>query len=55
MSPRRFASVTEQISEQVGDAGRDVKGFEHALNIWCGFGATRETARPPLAAGCARG
>jgi hypothetical protein len=54
VSPRRFASVAEQISEQVGDAGRDVKGFEHGLNIWCGFGATRQTARPPLAAGGAR-
>jgi hypothetical protein len=29
--------------------GRDPNGFEHALNIWCGFGPTRETARTPLA------
>ena len=24
-------------------------GFEHALNVWCGFAATREAAREPLA------
>ena len=23
--------------------------FEHALNVWCGFGTTREAAREPLA------
>ncbi|MGZ6652431.1 MAG: hypothetical protein ACXVHB_34075, partial [Solirubrobacteraceae bacterium] len=32
-------------------AGRDVSGFQHAINVWCGFGATREAARAPLAAG----
>ena len=25
--------------------------FEHAINVWCGFGPTREAARAPLAAG----
>jgi alkanesulfonate monooxygenase SsuD/methylene tetrahydromethanopterin reductase-like flavin-dependent oxidoreductase (luciferase family) len=29
---------------------RDPAGFHHALNVWCGFGATREAARGPLAA-----
>jgi alkanesulfonate monooxygenase SsuD/methylene tetrahydromethanopterin reductase-like flavin-dependent oxidoreductase (luciferase family) len=50
VSPRRFASVVEQIAQQAGDAGRDPSGFEHALNIWCGFASTREAAREPLAA-----
>jgi alkanesulfonate monooxygenase SsuD/methylene tetrahydromethanopterin reductase-like flavin-dependent oxidoreductase (luciferase family) len=50
VSPRRFASVAEQITREAGDAGRDPNGFEHALNVWCGFGPTREAAREPLAA-----
>jgi alkanesulfonate monooxygenase SsuD/methylene tetrahydromethanopterin reductase-like flavin-dependent oxidoreductase (luciferase family) len=50
VSPRRFASVTEQVREQAADADRDPAGFHHALNVWCGFGATREAARGPLAA-----
>jgi alkanesulfonate monooxygenase SsuD/methylene tetrahydromethanopterin reductase-like flavin-dependent oxidoreductase (luciferase family) len=51
VSSRRFAAVVEQIAQEAGDAGRDPGGFEHAINIWCGFGATREAARAPLAAG----
>lgn len=27
-----------------------MSGFEHAINVWCGFGDTREAARAPLAA-----
>jgi alkanesulfonate monooxygenase SsuD/methylene tetrahydromethanopterin reductase-like flavin-dependent oxidoreductase (luciferase family) len=50
VSRRRFASVVEQITQEAGDAGRDPSGFEHALNIWCGFASTREAAREPLAA-----
>jgi hypothetical protein len=29
---------------------RNVRGFEHALNFWCGFASTRAAARAPLAA-----
>jgi alkanesulfonate monooxygenase SsuD/methylene tetrahydromethanopterin reductase-like flavin-dependent oxidoreductase (luciferase family) len=50
VSPRRFASVAAQITREAGDAGRDPNGFEHALNVWCGFGPTRDAAREPLAA-----
>ena len=50
VSERRFAAVRDQIARQAGAAGRDPSGFEHALNVWCGFGPTRETARRPLAA-----
>ena len=46
----RFASVVEQIAQQAGDAGRDPTSFEHAINVWCGFGPTRDAARAPLAA-----
>jgi alkanesulfonate monooxygenase SsuD/methylene tetrahydromethanopterin reductase-like flavin-dependent oxidoreductase (luciferase family) len=49
VSPRRFATVIDQIAQEATDAGRDPSGFEHALNVWCGFAATREAAREPLA------
>jgi alkanesulfonate monooxygenase SsuD/methylene tetrahydromethanopterin reductase-like flavin-dependent oxidoreductase (luciferase family) len=50
VSPKRFATVVDQISATAAATGRDPDGFEHALNVWCGFGATREAARAPLAA-----
>jgi len=50
VSPRRFAAVRDQIADGATEAGRDASGFEHALNVWCGFGPTREAAREPLAA-----
>jgi alkanesulfonate monooxygenase SsuD/methylene tetrahydromethanopterin reductase-like flavin-dependent oxidoreductase (luciferase family) len=50
VSPRRFASVRDQITWEASEAGRDVSAFEHALNVWCGFAATRESARDLLAA-----
>jgi alkanesulfonate monooxygenase SsuD/methylene tetrahydromethanopterin reductase-like flavin-dependent oxidoreductase (luciferase family) len=49
VSSRRFGSVVEQIAEHAGRADRDPSGFEHAINVWCGFGATRDAARAPLA------
>jgi alkanesulfonate monooxygenase SsuD/methylene tetrahydromethanopterin reductase-like flavin-dependent oxidoreductase (luciferase family) len=51
VSPRRYAAVVEQIGEEVAAAGRDPRSFEHAINVWCGFADTRETARALLAAG----
>jgi alkanesulfonate monooxygenase SsuD/methylene tetrahydromethanopterin reductase-like flavin-dependent oxidoreductase (luciferase family) len=50
ISHRRFAAVRDQITREAAAARRDLSGFEHALNIWCGFGPTREAARGPLAA-----
>jgi alkanesulfonate monooxygenase SsuD/methylene tetrahydromethanopterin reductase-like flavin-dependent oxidoreductase (luciferase family) len=49
VSARRYADVHEQINRQAADAGRDTIRFEHALNVWCGFGPTREAARQQLA------
>jgi len=51
VSPRRYATVVEQISEEASTAGRDPHGFEHAINVWCGFADTREAARVLLADG----
>ncbi|MGN6171108.1 MAG: LLM class flavin-dependent oxidoreductase [Solirubrobacteraceae bacterium] len=50
VSQRRFAAVRDQITREAAAARRDPSGFEHALNVWCGFGPTREAAREPLAA-----
>ena len=49
VSPRRYATVRDHITGEATEAGRDPSGFEHALNVWCGFAATREAAREPLA------
>jgi alkanesulfonate monooxygenase SsuD/methylene tetrahydromethanopterin reductase-like flavin-dependent oxidoreductase (luciferase family) len=49
VSPRRFAAVRDQITREAAAARRDPSGFEHALNVWCGFGPTQEAARGPLA------
>jgi alkanesulfonate monooxygenase SsuD/methylene tetrahydromethanopterin reductase-like flavin-dependent oxidoreductase (luciferase family) len=50
VSARRFAAVRDQISREAAAANRDPTGFEHALNVWCGFGPTRKAARGPLSA-----
>jgi alkanesulfonate monooxygenase SsuD/methylene tetrahydromethanopterin reductase-like flavin-dependent oxidoreductase (luciferase family) len=49
VSPRRYATVCDQTSQEATEAGRDPSRFEHALNVWCGFGPTREAAREALA------
>lgn len=51
VSPRRFGSVVTQIAEHAARAERDSSGFQHAINVWCGFGRNRDVARAPLAAG----
>ncbi|HZP28703.1 MAG TPA: LLM class flavin-dependent oxidoreductase, partial [Acidimicrobiia bacterium] len=50
VSPLRFAAVRDQIAGEATRMGRDATRFEHALNVWCGFGRSREAARRPLAA-----
>jgi alkanesulfonate monooxygenase SsuD/methylene tetrahydromethanopterin reductase-like flavin-dependent oxidoreductase (luciferase family) len=49
VSPRRYAAVRDQITMKAGEVGRDASGFDHAINVWCGFASTREAAREPLA------
>lgn len=49
VSPERFRSVTAQVAEQAEAAGRPVTSWRHGLQVWCGFGRTRESATRPLA------
>ena len=44
VSPRRYATTLDHIAQQAAQAGRDPNGFQHALNVWCGFGPT---VKPP--------
>jgi alkanesulfonate monooxygenase SsuD/methylene tetrahydromethanopterin reductase-like flavin-dependent oxidoreductase (luciferase family) len=50
VSPRRYSDVCDQIAGEALEARRDASAFEHALNVWCGFGSTSEAARKSLAA-----
>ena len=50
VSPGRYAAVCDEIATEARAAGRDAGLFEHALNVWCGFGPTKAAARAPLAA-----
>jgi alkanesulfonate monooxygenase SsuD/methylene tetrahydromethanopterin reductase-like flavin-dependent oxidoreductase (luciferase family) len=49
VSPRRYGTVRDQLAQQATETGRDPNRFEHALNVWCGFGTTHEAARELLA------
>jgi alkanesulfonate monooxygenase SsuD/methylene tetrahydromethanopterin reductase-like flavin-dependent oxidoreductase (luciferase family) len=49
VSPRRYAQVRDQITQEATKAGRDPTRFENALNVWCGFGPTPQAARQPVA------
>jgi alkanesulfonate monooxygenase SsuD/methylene tetrahydromethanopterin reductase-like flavin-dependent oxidoreductase (luciferase family) len=51
VSPRRFAAVSEEISVEAANAGRDQVRFEHAMNVWCGFDKSPDVARALLAEG----
>jgi alkanesulfonate monooxygenase SsuD/methylene tetrahydromethanopterin reductase-like flavin-dependent oxidoreductase (luciferase family) len=50
VSHRRFAEVRDQIAHEAAAVRPDPSRLKHALNVWCGFGATRAAAREPLAA-----
>jgi alkanesulfonate monooxygenase SsuD/methylene tetrahydromethanopterin reductase-like flavin-dependent oxidoreductase (luciferase family) len=50
VSPQRYRAVVDQVAEHAVSAGRDPGHFEHAINVWCGFGPTREDSRARLAA-----
>jgi alkanesulfonate monooxygenase SsuD/methylene tetrahydromethanopterin reductase-like flavin-dependent oxidoreductase (luciferase family) len=48
VSPRRFATVRDIITQKANEVGRDSSCFEYALNVWCGFSSNREAARELL-------
>jgi alkanesulfonate monooxygenase SsuD/methylene tetrahydromethanopterin reductase-like flavin-dependent oxidoreductase (luciferase family) len=48
VSPRRFATVRDSITQKANEVGRVSSGFEYALNVWCGFSSNREAARELL-------
>jgi alkanesulfonate monooxygenase SsuD/methylene tetrahydromethanopterin reductase-like flavin-dependent oxidoreductase (luciferase family) len=49
VSPRRFAEAAGRVEETAAAEGRDVV-WQHAIQVWCGFGASPEAARPHIAA-----
>jgi alkanesulfonate monooxygenase SsuD/methylene tetrahydromethanopterin reductase-like flavin-dependent oxidoreductase (luciferase family) len=49
VSPRRFAEAVERVEERAEQAGRGSTTWQHALELWCGFGPTGEDARVMLA------
>ena len=48
-SPTRFASATAQAAEAAEQAGRTDWAGRHGMQVWCGFGATREAGRAQVA------
>lgn len=50
VSAERYAAATATVAEQADTAGRRVPFWRHGLQVWCGFGATREAGVRPLAA-----
>jgi alkanesulfonate monooxygenase SsuD/methylene tetrahydromethanopterin reductase-like flavin-dependent oxidoreductase (luciferase family) len=49
VSPRRFAESVERVDEHANATGRDPVAWRHAMELWCGFGASGEDARATLA------
>lgn len=50
VSPRRFAETTERVEAHADRSGRGPTAWKHALELWCGFGATRDQAGAELGA-----
>lgn len=49
ISPPRFAEAVKTAEAEAALAGRNDEGWQHALTMWCGFGATRQEARTYVA------
>jgi alkanesulfonate monooxygenase SsuD/methylene tetrahydromethanopterin reductase-like flavin-dependent oxidoreductase (luciferase family) len=49
ISPARFAAVADTIAAHASEAGRQVGGWKHELNVWCAFGDRTADARAVLA------
>jgi alkanesulfonate monooxygenase SsuD/methylene tetrahydromethanopterin reductase-like flavin-dependent oxidoreductase (luciferase family) len=49
VSPARFAAAVAMAGETSVRAGRSDVSWRHGMQVWCGFGASRELARPLIA------
>jgi alkanesulfonate monooxygenase SsuD/methylene tetrahydromethanopterin reductase-like flavin-dependent oxidoreductase (luciferase family) len=50
VSPRRFTEAIGRVEAAAAEAGRDRVRWQHALQLWAGFGVTRARARERLRA-----
>jgi alkanesulfonate monooxygenase SsuD/methylene tetrahydromethanopterin reductase-like flavin-dependent oxidoreductase (luciferase family) len=48
ISPRRFAEATRRVEETAAEADRTGVAWQHALQLWAGFGDSRAPARERL-------
>ncbi len=48
-SPRRYAEAVELIAEEAAAGGRRNVAWDHAMQVWCGFGETPEAGRKHVA------
>jgi alkanesulfonate monooxygenase SsuD/methylene tetrahydromethanopterin reductase-like flavin-dependent oxidoreductase (luciferase family) len=52
--PERFVAVTARVRDDAEAAGRADVPTQHAMQFWCGFGASTEEATPRVAAAMER-
>ena len=50
VTPERFAKGVGEVEAMAADAGRTLVAWQHALQVWVGFGSTAAAATGPLAA-----
>lgn len=48
-SPKRFAAAVGMAAEEAAKVGRADPPTRHAMQVWCGFGTTRQAARDRVA------
>lgn len=48
-TPARYLEAVAEVESHGSDAGRGAVAWRHGLQVWCGFGVDRESARAPLA------
>ena len=49
VTAEKFAESISTVEVSAADAGRTAVNWRHGLQVWCGFGSSRATARPQLA------
>jgi alkanesulfonate monooxygenase SsuD/methylene tetrahydromethanopterin reductase-like flavin-dependent oxidoreductase (luciferase family) len=49
VTPERFAAARAEVESSAAAAGRTPVDWQHGLQVWCGFGRSREAARERLA------